>query len=99
MTKNIKSSLTENENDLTREQAIAEMARNSLLTFCETVDPRYQVNWHHEIIAEKLEEALQKALRNEKARIIIEVPPRHGKSELATVKFPAWVLGNHPDLP
>ena len=91
--------MTENENDLTKEQAIAEMARNNLLTFCEVVDPRYQVNWHHEIIAEKLTEALEKALRNEKARIIIEMPPRHGKSELATIKFPAWVLGKYPDLP
>lgn len=30
-------------------------------------------------------------------RILIEAPPRHGKSELASVHFPAWFLGNEPD--
>jgi predicted phage terminase large subunit-like protein len=33
------------------------------------------------------------------ARIILEVPPRHGKSELATIKFPAQTLGIHPEWP
>jgi hypothetical protein len=38
-------------------------------------------------------------LAGQKARIILELPPRHGKSELATIKFPAWALGKHPELP
>lgn len=63
------------------------------------VDPKYRVNWHHEFIAEKLESALHKVIRGEKVRLILELPPRSGKSELATIKFPAWVLGRYPDMP
>lgn len=35
--------------------------------------------------------------RGEVNRLIIMMPPRHGKSETTTVKFPAWYLGRHPD--
>jgi len=34
--------------------------------------------------------------RGECKRLIIEMPPRHGKSETTSVKFPAWYLGRHP---
>lgn len=30
-------------------------------------------------------------------RLIVNMPPRHGKSELVSVRFPAWYLGRHPD--
>ena len=74
-------------------------AINDLLSFSQILDTRYTVNWHHDVIARKLEEARAKIERGEKARIILEVPPRHGKSELATIKFPAQTLGLHPDWP
>jgi predicted phage terminase large subunit-like protein len=80
-------------------QFVVTAARESLLDFCQTVDDNYEVSWHLEMIAAKLEEALNKVLRGIPARIILELPPRHGKSELATIKFPAWVLGEHPELP
>jgi len=35
--------------------------------------------------------------RGDIRRLIVEMPPRHGKSETTTVKFPAWYLGRHPD--
>ncbi len=54
--------------------------------------------WFHELIANKLEEALLKASRNEKARIIITIPPRHGKTQLASTYFSAWALGKFPEL-
>jgi len=68
-------------------------------TFCIAVDDRYRLSWHHELLARKLEDALEKIMRGEKVRIIIEMPPRHGKSEMATIKFPAWALGKYPELP
>lgn len=55
--------------------------------------------WYHEVIAKKLEDALEKAIKNEKVRIIITLPPRHGKSQLASIYYPAWALGKHPDTP
>lgn len=39
---------------------------------------------------------LLKVERGEIKRLIVEMPPRHGKSETVTVKFPAWCLGRHP---
>lgn len=38
-----------------------------------------------------------KVERGEILRLIVEMPPRHGKSETTTVKFPSFYLGRHPD--
>jgi len=56
------------------------------------------VSWHHEVIADALERAMEKVVKGEKARIILSVPPRHGKSQLASILFPAWALGKYPAL-
>lgn len=48
---------------------------------------------HHALIAEKLE-AVE---RGDIKRLMIFMPPRHGKSELASRSFPAWFLGRNPD--
>lgn len=55
--------------------------------------PAYDEQPHHGLIAAHLE-AVE---RQEITRLMITVPPRHGKSELASVRFPAWYLGRHPD--
>lgn len=55
--------------------------------------PQYQDAPHHRLICRKLE-AVE---RGEITRLIIEVPPRHGKSMLASENFPAWYLGRNPD--
>jgi len=50
------------------------------------------MNWHLEVIAAKLT-----AVRNgEIKRLIINLPPRHLKSLLASIAFPAWCLGHDP---
>ena len=67
-------------------------ARNSLLAFTEYTNPQYQPANHHRLIAEKLE-AVE---RGEIDRLMIFMPPRHGKSELASKRFPAWCLGRNP---
>jgi predicted phage terminase large subunit-like protein len=76
---------------LTRELK-ARSARQSLLGFTEYTLPQYQRAAHHELIAEKLE-AVE---RGEIDRLMIFMPPRHGKSELASKRFPAWCLGRNP---
>jgi len=45
----------------------------------------------------RLAEALERVERGETKRLIITMPPRHGKSELSSVRFPAWFLGRNPD--
>jgi predicted phage terminase large subunit-like protein len=49
-------------------------------------------NWHLEVIAAKLMEVRQGRIR----RLIINLPPRHLKSLLASIAFPAWCLGHDP---
>ncbi|SLK03831.1 phage uncharacterized protein (putative large terminase), C-terminal domain-containing protein [Novosphingobium mathurense] len=70
----------------------ARQSRSSLLGFTEYTNPQYRVAKHHRLIAEKLE-ALE---RGDIDRLMIFMPPRHGKSELASVRFPAWYLGRNP---
>jgi hypothetical protein len=50
------------------------------------------MNWHLEVIAAKLTAVRQGQIR----RLIINLPPRHLKSLLASIAFPAWCLGHDP---
>jgi len=52
------------------------------------------VNWHLEIIAAKLTAVRQGKIR----RLIINLPPRHLKSLMASIAFPAWCLGHDPTV-
>lgn len=85
-----------------------ELARRHLLDFITYDDPDYLIGKHHRLIAEQLEKTLQDVIDVkyhgksphdcENLRVIISMPPRHGKSRMASVEFPAWVLGKYPDL-
>ena len=68
-------------------------ARQSLLAFTQYTNPNYQAAPHHVQIIEKLE-AVE---RGEIKRLMILVPPRHGKSELASRRFPAYFIGRNSD--
>lgn len=68
------------------------------MNFCQLIDSNYLASWHHELIAQKLENALERVQRGEKVRLILSIPPRHGKSQLASIYFPAWALGRYPQI-
>lgn len=58
------------------------------------IDPApLQLNWHHEAIAEHLEAVAYGQIR----KLLINVPPRHTKTLLASVAFPAWLWARQPD--
>ncbi len=76
---------------------VISQARNNLIDFAIATDSKYQDTWFHETVAAVLQTAIAKVERGEDVRIIITTPPRHGKSEIATKKFPAFALGKHPD--
>jgi len=76
---------------LLREKALRR-ARKDFLAFTLFTKPDYQVNWHHRLLAEKLQALAEGRIR----RLIVCLPPQHGKSELVCRRFPAWVLGNNP---
>jgi predicted phage terminase large subunit-like protein len=52
----------------------------------------YLSNWHLEVLAAKLEDVRHGRCR----RLIINLPPRHLKSHMATIAFPSWLLGHDP---
>ena len=67
-------------------------ARNSLLDFCCYTKQDYQAAPH----LERLAAVLERVERGECKRLIVTMPPRHGKSELISIRFPCWYLGRHP---
>jgi hypothetical protein len=67
-------------------------ARQSLIDFTEFTYDRYKTANHHRVIAGHLE----RVERREIDRLMLLVPPRHGKSEIASRRYPAWVLGRNP---
>jgi len=82
---------------LSPQQAASELlarrkARSGLIAFSAYTNPAYIAAPHHELIAAKLE-AVE---RGEIKRLMITMPPRHGKSELASRRFPAWFIGRNP---
>jgi predicted phage terminase large subunit-like protein len=68
-------------------------AQGGLLDFVKAVYPNYMVGAHHKRLAKLLEDAIN----GDKKRIIVNIAPRMGKSELVSYLFPAWFLGHHPD--
>jgi len=67
-------------------------ARTSLLEFTKLTNPNFKAGWSHKIIAYYLE----KYWRGE-INLILSLPPRHSKSELASRNLPAWGFGQNPD--
>lgn len=67
--------------------------------YCVSIDKNYSMQWFHEHIANKLEQGYKALERGENVRLMIFMPPRHGKSDTATQKFPSWVLGKRPEWP
>ena len=70
-------------------------ARTNLLTFTQQTKPNYRASWHHEHLAAMLDRVATGQCR----RLMVFMPPQHGKSELVSRRFPAYMLGRNPDLP
>ncbi len=71
-----------------------ERARTNLLDFTKYTKPDYRASWHHELLAERLDRVAAGLC----PRLMIFLPPQHGKSELVSRRFPAFVLGRNPEL-
>jgi len=70
-----------------------EEARDSFMTFVKKVWPHFIEGAHHKRMAN----AFERVARGECKRLIINMPPRHTKSEFASYLLPAWFLGNFPE--
>lgn len=88
---------SQNKAALQREFAARVLARRNLLYFTKRTHPNYQAGWVHEDICRRLEKFSRDVAEKKGPRLMLLVPPRHGKSEIASIRFPAWHLGHHPD--
>jgi len=73
---------------------LTEKAKDSFLDFVKYVWPGFIAGRHHKIVAQKFEDIANGKIK----RLIINMPPRHTKSEFASYLFPAWMIGRRPDL-
>jgi len=69
-----------------------EKVQGDFLAFVKTVWPEFIEGKHHKIYAEKL----NRIANGELKRLIVNMPPRHTKSEFASHLFPAFFMGRHP---
>lgn len=71
----------------------AALARSALDEWFLRLNPTFVVAPHHAQIIN----ALERVERGECKRLMVSVPPRHGKSELVSIAFPGWFIGRNPD--
>ena len=80
-----------------RELAQRELARRYLIASIVRFNPDYLAGWVHKDICTRLEKFMRAVEAGESPRLMLQMPPRHGKSTIASQEFPAWLLGHHPD--
>lgn len=73
---------------------VSKKSRENFLEYTKQVWPEFIGGRHHKVIAEKFE----KLARGEIKRLIINMPPRHTKSEFASFLLPSWLIGRRPTL-
>ena len=76
------------------EKTKQETVNKDFLSFVKHVWPQFIEGKHHKKIADKF----NKIAKGEIKRLIINMPPRHSKSELASYLMPSWFLGRNPKL-
>ena len=81
-----------------QELARRELARRRLLPFIQRFDPTYTAGWFHKDLCMRLEKFLQDVVDHKEPRLMLFVPPRHGKSITSSQNFPAWSFGKYPWL-
>lgn len=75
-----------------QESLTREKSQTSFMTFVKEMWPGFILGRHHALMAKKFEEIAEGKTR----RLIINMPPRHTKSEFASYLLPAWFLGKYP---
>ena len=70
------------------------LAQNNFIKFVKQVWPEFVEGPHHIKIAEKFQDLAEGRIN----RLIVNMPPRHTKSEFASFLFPAWMMGRDPRL-
>jgi predicted phage terminase large subunit-like protein len=78
--------------DLIDKELKKRKGRSNLLDFITYTKSDYEVNQHHAAICQILDLFVSKKIR----RLILQAPPRSGKSEIVSRRMPAYILGKNP---
>ena len=76
------------------EKKIQNKAQNDFMSFVKCVWPEFIEGSHHRHIAKKFNDLAEGKIN----RLIVNMPPRHTKSEFASFLLPAWMVGRNPKL-
>jgi hypothetical protein len=74
-------------------ELLVRKSRTRFKSFVHYIKEDYSMQWFHAVICDKMDEFTEGRIK----KMMILLPPQHGKSELATRLFPAYKLGRHPD--
>lgn len=77
-----------------RKQLLEMDAPRLFRQFIPFVNPAYDRQWYHTLIADRCQDLLEGRIRN----LMVFVPPQHGKSEIVSRCFPAYAFGRFPNL-
>ena len=75
-----------------KNSVVRKAAQQSFMSFVKQMWPGFILGRHHALMAKKFEEIANGKTK----RLIINMPPRHTKSEFASYLLPAWFLGKYP---
>jgi predicted phage terminase large subunit-like protein len=79
--------------DILSDRKTAKACADDFIEFCKHMQPDYKVGKHHR----RLADLLMDIATGEKDRVCVNMPPRHGKSQMVSIYFPAWFLGKYPN--
>ena len=79
---------------LKKQKEKQEKIKNNFMAFVKEMWPEFIEGRHHKEIADKFDQIAQGKIK----RLIINMPPRHTKSEFSSFLLPAWMVGRKPDL-
>lgn len=68
-------------------------ARTNILDYTRYTMPDFRISWHHRKFASILDKFVEKEI----PRLIVNLPPRHTKSELVSRRLPSYILGRFPN--
>lgn len=74
------------------QKAKIELSKRHFKDFIAFTKPDYVFNWHHDALCDKMDQFAKGKIR----KLMVFMPPQHGKSQLTTRHFPAYLLGIHP---
>jgi len=79
--------------EVSDEDPAALLARERMEAFVRLTFPGYEWGWHHRLLCSRLDDLVAGRI----TRLMVFMPPRHGKSELVSRRLPAFILGRDPD--